>query len=171
MLFDRQLTKLAEEVIIAYKEKGWRLATAESCTGGLLAGLLTDISGSSAVVERGFVTYSNEAKVEMISVPMPLIIEHGAVSAQVAKAMATGALNAAHVDVAVSITGIAGPSGGSEEKPVGTVHLACASKHGTLTHAPCLFENKGRDHIRMCALQKALELLKEATVTPKPYLE
>src|SRR6516225_8261649 len=111
-----------------YRKAGRRLATAESCTGGMVAARLTDIAGSSDVVERGFITYSNEAKMELLGVPKALIADHGAVSAHVARAMAEGALAHAPVDLAVSITGIAGPGGGSERKPVGLVYFGLARR-------------------------------------------
>jgi len=118
----------ASELLDAYRRAGLRLATAESCTGGMIAARLTDIAGSSDVVERGFVTYSNAAKSELLGVPAPLIAKHGAVSAQVARAMAEGALSRAPVDVAIAVTGIAGPGGASPGKPVGLVYLAAARK-------------------------------------------
>ncbi len=119
-------TELAERLIDACVVKGVKLATAESCTGGLIAGVLTDVPGASAVVERGFVTYSNEAKQEMLGVPEDLISSHGAVSEPVAQAMAAGALERSHADVTLSVTGIAGPDGGSDEKPVGLVWFGLA---------------------------------------------
>ena len=108
--------------------RGQLLATAESCTGGLIAASCTELAGSSAWFERGFVTYSNEAKTELLGVPAALIAQHGAVSEEVAKAMAVGALARSHADIAVAVTGVAGPSGGSDAKPVGTVWLAWAER-------------------------------------------
>lgn len=119
-------TELAEQLIDACVVKGVKLATAESCTGGLIAAVLTGVPGASAVVERGFVTYSNEAKQEMLGVPEDLISTHGAVSEPVAQAMAVGALERSRGDVTLSVTGIAGPEGGSEEKPVGLVWFGIA---------------------------------------------
>ncbi|MFP5467771.1 MAG: CinA family protein [Gammaproteobacteria bacterium] len=115
----------------ALRERGWRMATAESCTGGLIAGACTEISGSSDWFDRGFITYSNQAKTEMLGVPGELLVRHGAVSAEVACAMAVGARQRSGVDCAVAVTGIAGPTGGSDTKPVGTVWLAWATPHGT----------------------------------------
>jgi nicotinamide-nucleotide amidase len=117
----------AADVIKRAAEAGMMVATAESCTGGLIAGALTDVAGSSAVFDCGFVTYSNEAKVDMLGVPMALIDEHGAVSAEVAEAMAAGALANSRAEAAVSVTGIAGPGGGSAEKPVGLVFMGVAT--------------------------------------------
>ncbi len=141
------------------RARGLKIATAESCTGGLLAGLLTAIAGSSDVVERGFVTYSNAAKAEMLGVEPRLIAARGAVSAEVARAMAEGALLNGRADVAVAVTGIAGPSGGSAEKPVGLVHFACARlSHDTLLRQ-CRFGDVGREGVRAAAVLVALELL------------
>ncbi|MFD2263227.1 CinA family protein [Lacibacterium aquatile] len=154
------LGALAVEVLEAAKASGLMLATVESCTGGMVAAALTDIAGSSAVVERGFVTYSNEAKTDLVGVPAALIAQHGAVSEQVARAMAEGALKVAPVDLAVSITGIAGPGGGSETKPVGLVHFGCARKN-----RPTLVERHvfpgDRSEVRQQAALTALRLLKD----------
>ena len=135
------------------------VATAESCTGGMVAAALTDIPGSSDVVERGFVTYSNEAKAEMIGVPMDLIIAHGAVSEPVARAMAEGALAHSRADLAVAITGIAGPGGGTAEKPEGLVHFACARTGRATEHARIEFGAPGRDEVRRRSVMQALEML------------
>lgn len=156
------LIAAAAEIVRAYTARGWRIATAESCTGGLVAALITQIAGASAVFERGFVTYSNEAKAEMIGVPGDLILRHGAVSEPVARAMATGAVRAARVEVAVSITGVAGPGGGSEEKPVGLVHLACATASGQVRHVERRYGDLGRATIRERAAEDALALLRQA---------
>ncbi|MBL8703710.1 MAG: CinA family protein [Rhodospirillales bacterium] len=134
-----------------------KLATAESCTGGMVAGILTEIAGSSDVVERGFVTYSNEAKAELLGVPMALIAAHGAVSEEVARAMAAGALAHSRADVAVSITGIAGPGGGSAAKPVGLVHFAAARRAGTVLHRREVFTGD-RAAVRRAAAATALAL-------------
>ncbi len=154
----------AEAVFQALRSKGWKLVTAESCTGGMVAAAITDIAGSSEIFDRGFVTYSNEAKVEMLGVPTELIKKHGAVSEEVARAMAEGALAHARADIAVSITGIAGPSGGSETKPVGLVHFACATKE-TTAHVRRRFKNRGRSSIRAAAMNQALEMVLEALST------
>lgn len=148
----------AREVLDACRKRGVMIATAESCTGGLIAAALTDIAGSSDVVERGFVTYSNEAKNEMIGVPAALIAEKGAVSKEVALAMAEGALAHSRAGVSVAVTGIAGPGGGSAEKPVGLVHIASArAGHATL-HRECRFGEKPREEIRHATVLAALDL-------------
>ena len=120
------LYSLAEATLAALRARGWMVVTAESCTGGLIAGALTEIAGSSDVVDRGFVTYSNAAKIEMLGVPAEMIAAHGAVSAEVARAMAEGALVRSRAQIAVAVTGIAGPGGGSAGKPVGLVWFGCA---------------------------------------------
>ena len=135
------------------------IAMAESCTGGLIAGALTDIAGSSAVVDRGFVTYSNEAKNEMLSVPMALIGQHGAVSEEVARAMAEGAIAHSRAGLAVSVTGIAGPGGGTDEKPVGLVWFALADERGEVRTEHHVFADKGRQFIREKTVETALVML------------
>ncbi len=157
--FDAELVARATAVITDFARRGLMVATAESCTGGLVAGLLTEIAGSSAVVERGFVTYSNEAKNELIGVPMDLIIAHGAVSAPVARAMAEGALAHSRADVTVAITGVAGPGGGSPEKPVGLVHFTSARRGGETVHVEKRFGDIGRAEVRRAAIVTALEML------------
>ena len=143
-----EVRKLAEDVLSRCRAKGLMLATAESCTGGMIAAALTDIAGSSAVVDRGFVTYSNEAKMEMIGVHAETLAAHGAVSEETATEMAAGALTHSRAGIAVSVTGIAGPDGGSPEKPVGLVCFGIARKgHGVHAQGR-LFENKGRAYIR-----------------------
>jgi nicotinamide-nucleotide amidase len=124
----------ADALLDACRQAGVRIATAESCTGGLIAAALTAVAGSSDVVERGFVTYSNAAKAEQLGVPMDLIMRHGAVSDAVAIAMAEGALAHSRADIAVSVTGIAGPGGATTAKPVGLVHLGCARRGGAVLH-------------------------------------
>ena len=155
---DDRIRALAEAVLARCREKKLMLATAESCTGGLIAGALTDIAGSSDVVERGFVTYSNRAKTEMLGVTAALLAQHGAVSAEVARAMATGALTHAPVELAVAVTGIAGPGGGSADKPVGLVHLATA-RRGSKTHNEHHVFPGDRGNIRRATVERALELL------------
>jgi nicotinamide-nucleotide amidase len=135
---------------------GLKLATAESCTGGMVAAAITDIAGSSAIFDRGFVTYSNAAKIEMLRVPAELINDYGAVSEQVAMAMAQGALKHSSADIAVAITGVAGPSGGSVEKPVGLVHFAVATGEDVLPYVQH-FGNLSRAEIRLKAMVFALE--------------
>lgn len=163
MNFPPDLLSRAEAVVRSYRHAGRRLVTAESCTGGLVAGLLTEIAGSSDVLDRGFVTYSNGSKSELLGVPASLIAMQGAVSQEVARAMATGALRAArNADVAVAITGIAGPGGGSDLKPVGLVHLACARRDGAVNSVERRYGDLGRSQVREAALRDALRLLAEA---------
>jgi nicotinamide-nucleotide amidase len=149
---------IAEEVFALLLERGLKLTTAESCTGGMVAAAITDIAGSSKVFERGFVTYSNESKTELLGVAATLLVQNGAVSAEVAAAMAEGALSHSRANIAVSITGIAGPDGGSAEKPVGLVHFAVATRKAT-RHAVQRFGNLTRSEIRMKATVFALSLV------------
>jgi nicotinamide-nucleotide amidase len=142
------------------REKKLRLATAESCTGGLIAAILTETPGSSDVLERGFVTYSNAAKTEMLGVPADLIKRHGAVSEEVARAMAEGALDHSRADIAVSVTGVAGPGGGTEAKPVGLVHLAAARRGRPTAHREKGFGDIGRRQIRLASAAEAFAMLK-----------
>ncbi|WP_279478623.1 nicotinamide-nucleotide amidohydrolase family protein [Aureimonas sp. SK2] len=155
------LEHLAAAVVAKAQAGGWTVASAESCTGGLVAAAITDVAGSSAVFGMGFVTYSNEAKARLLGVPAELLERHGAVSREVALAMAEGALRTAGSDVAVAITGIAGPGGGSEAKPVGLVHFACATRLGTV-HAERRFGAPGRGAVRHSSTVAALELVDEA---------
>ncbi|HEX4160752.1 MAG TPA: CinA family protein [Rhizomicrobium sp.] len=136
-----------------------RIATAESCTGGLIGALLTEIPGSSDVFERGFITYSNAAKTGMLGVPNELIGEWGAVSEPIARRMAEGALEHSSAQIAVAVTGIAGPGGGTAEKPVGLVHIAAARKGAGTLHEKHLFGDIGRSPIRMATVEAALKLL------------
>ena len=159
-MFPPDIEVLARTVVERAAVAGLMVATAESCTGGLVAGALTAVPGSSAVVERGFVTYSNTAKAEMLDVPTPLIERHGAVSEPVARAMAEGALRQSDADLAVSVTGIAGPGGGSDDKPVGLVHFASAGPLG-LRHEEHRFGDIGRDAVRSQAVRTALRMLLE----------
>ena len=152
----------AEALLRLYKGCGLTVATAESCTGGLLAAALTSISGSSAVVERGFVTYTNAAKTQSLGVSHSLLNAHGAVSAEVAIAMAEGALSRSNADVAVSITGIAGPGGAVDGKPVGLVYFGVAREHMKTVIAERRFGSIGRDAIREASVNVALDLLKQA---------
>ena len=153
------LLPLAEKVLSVCQAKGLMVATAESCTGGLIAGVLTEIAGSSAVFDRGFVTYSNEAKMELLSVEEADLRAYGAVSEQVAREMASGALANSRAQIAVSVTGVAGPGGGSKEKPVGTVFFGLAVAGEQPVHKHCLFPNEGRDRIRALSIKTALDLL------------
>jgi len=156
-MFSDALTAKARRLLKACEAQGVMLATAESCTGGLIAALLTEIPGSSAVFDRGFVTYSNAAKQAQLGVPAALIKRHGAVSAPVARAMAEGALKHGRAQIAVSVTGVAGPGGGTKEKPVGLVYIAVAG--GKATHVEeCRFKGD-RSAIRLSAVKKALDLI------------
>jgi len=158
---DRETEAAAVPLLDLCKAKKLMVATAESCTGGLVAGALTDIAGSSAVVDRGFVTYTNEAKQQMLGVPAETLRVHGAVSRPTAEAMAKGALAHSPADLAVSITGIAGPGGGSAEKPVGLVHFAVASRSGRLVHRERRFGDIGRAEVRRLSVLEALAMLTE----------
>jgi nicotinamide-nucleotide amidase len=155
------LVPLAAEIISAAKAVGLMIATAESCTAGLIVGTLTEIAGSSAVVERGFVTYSNEAKTEMLGVPAELIARVGAVSHEVAIAMAAGALARSRADLSVSVTGIAGPGGGSADKPVGLVHFGAARRGQPVRHLERRFGDIGRSKVRLATVLEALTMLRE----------
>jgi nicotinamide-nucleotide amidase len=157
-LADDSLRSLAAAVLDACRAKRLRLAMAESCTGGMVAAALTDIPGSSDIVERGLVTYSNDAKSELLGIPPAIIQQHGAVSAEVAGAMAAGALAHAPVDLAVGITGIAGPDGGSREKPVGLVWFGIVAKGAEAKTESQVFQGD-RAAVRAAATRRALELL------------
>lgn len=157
-MFDHEMRDAADRVLQACRRRGLKVVTAESCTGGLVAATLTAIAGSSDVVERAFVTYANEAKREMLGVPWDALLGHGAVSEPVARAMAAGALARSAADLAVSVTGVAGPGGGSPEKPVGLVHLA-AVRTG---HEPIVERHVfpgDRDAIRRVSVLTALAML------------
>jgi nicotinamide-nucleotide amidase len=153
------LAHAATRVLARCRARGLTVATAESCTGGLVAGALTEIAGSSDVVDRGFVTYSNAAKQAMLGVSTAILDRHGAVSRETAEAMARGALAHAPVDLAVAVTGIAGPGGGSAEKPVGLVHFAAAARDGRLIHREQRFGDIGRAEVRLRAVAEALAML------------
>jgi nicotinamide-nucleotide amidase len=144
------------------------IATAESCTGGLVAGALTEIPGSSDVIDRGFVTYSNDAKRAMLGVKASTLDSFGAVSKETATAMAIGALERAGTELAVAITGIAGPGGATPGKPVGLVHFAAAARDGRLTHRECRFGAIGRSSVRQRSVIEALRMLMELARGPKP---
>lgn len=160
-MIEAGLLRRAEVLLAAYRARGWRVATAESCTGGLIAATLTAIAGSSDVVECGFVTYSNAAKTGMLGVPAPLIASVGAVSREVAQAMAEGALAHSAADIAVAVTGVAGPGGGSAEKPVGLVWLGCARRgHAAETHREVFAGD--RAEVRRATVARALDLLEVA---------
>jgi len=158
MFTDDQLS-LAEAVLAACRDAGLKLAIAESCTGGLISACLTAVSGSSDVVDRGFVTYTNEAKFDQLGVPLALIDSVGAVSEDVARAMAEGALKNSKAHLSVAVTGIAGPTGGTEEKPVGLVHIAAARKGIDTVHERHRF-NGNRDQVRAETVSAALRMVK-----------
>jgi nicotinamide-nucleotide amidase len=161
-MFTPELIERAAALIAVCRARGLKIATAESCTGGLVAGLLTEIPGSSAVLERGFVVYSNDAKRELLDVPEATLADFGAVSEQTARAMAQGALRHSRADFAVSITGIAGPDGGTAEKPVGLVHFACARKDGVVVALEKRYGALTRSAIRLASIATALHLLEQA---------
>ena len=160
-MFPKPVRVLADQVLAAARQAGLKIATAESCTGGLIAGALTEIPGSSDVVDRGFVTYSNQAKCDMLGVEIEMLIAHGAVSEPVARAMAEGALAHSGADLAVSVTGIAGPGGGSANKPVGLVHIACARKGHETLHERRIFTGD-RGGVRMSTVKAALKLVERS---------
>jgi nicotinamide-nucleotide amidase len=158
-MFDSDLLSLATNVLDKARKEHLRIATAESCTGGLVASLLTEIAGASDVFERGFVVYSNATKSELLGVPDALIRHDGAVSESVARAMAEGAIKRSTAQVAVAVTGIAGPGGGTAEKPVGLVHTAAARNGHATLHERHLFGDIGRNAIRMASVEASLRLL------------
>jgi nicotinamide-nucleotide amidase len=159
LLIDRQIVTQAATLLETARERGDLFATAESCTGGLLAATLTAIPGASDVFERGFVTYSNTSKSELLGVPAWLIERHGSVSEDVARAMVGGALTHSRATLAVAITGIAGPDGGTPDKPVGLVHLAAARRDAPVLHHQLLLGDIGRNEIRRESVVQALALL------------
>ncbi len=160
-MFSSDIRESAEVLLEVCRSAGLKLATAESCTGGLIAGCLTEIAGSSDVLERGFVTYSNEAKSELLGVPERLISAVGAVSAEVAEAMARGALERSRADVAVSATGIAGPGGATPGKPVGLVYLGACRRGQPPRHERRVFAGD-REAVRLSAVAAALDLARAA---------
>ena len=161
-MFPPDLLVRAAELIVRYRAAGLTVATAELCTGGLIAGLLTEIPGSSNVLERGFVVYSNAAKHELLGVPAATLARRGAVSEETAMAMAEGALAKSRADVAVSVTGIAGPDGGTAAKPVGLVHFACARRGAPMVVREERFGDIGRDAVRLASVAVGLDLLEAA---------
>jgi nicotinamide-nucleotide amidase len=162
MTIDPALLREAESLLQALRERGLMLATAESCTGGLVAASLAGIAGASDVLERGFVTYTNAAKHEMLGVQTEIFERYGAVSEPCARAMAEGALAHSRAQVTIAVTGIAGPGGGSAEKPVGLVHFAAARSGGPVLHRERRFGNVGRLEIQRLAVLEAFELIAEA---------
>jgi nicotinamide-nucleotide amidase len=165
---DQELVAQARALLDLCRGKRLKIAAVESCTGGLLAATLTEIAGSSDVFERGFVTYSNEAKQAMVGVAATLLERHGAVSRETAEAMAKGAIAHAPVELAVSITGIAGPGGATAGKPVGLVHLAAASRRGRLIHRERRYGDIGRAQVRRASVTDALAMLGELAAQEQP---
>ena len=161
-MFSAEFTAAAERLLADLRAAKLKFATAESCTGGLIAGLMTEIPGSSDVVDRGFVTYSNEAKMAMLCVSPATLASVGAVSREVAIEMAEGALENSLADVTVAVTGVAGPGGGTAAKPVGLVHIAAAVKGRETLHRECRFGDQSRAAIRMATVEAALALVRAA---------
>jgi nicotinamide-nucleotide amidase len=161
-MFSPEILDLAQKVITTCKSQGKKIVTAESCTGGLIAGALTEIPGASAVIERGFITYSNDAKMEALGVMPDMLEEFGAVSGEVAEAMAQGALEFSQADVAVSATGVAGPDGGTLNKPIGLVFIGIATREGGNFHIRNQFKGD-RNAVRLQAVQEALRLIMTLT--------
>ncbi|RWX75580.1 CinA family protein [Neorhizobium lilium] len=161
-LFPEDIEEQARRIIVSFGARGLMVATAESCTGGLIAGALTEISGSSAVVDRGFVTYTNQAKMDMLGVSEATLATFGAVSRETALQMVHGALFRSRASVAVAVTGIAGPGGGSAEKPVGLVHLAAGRRQGPVLHREMHYGDIGRTQVRLATIRTALDMLVEA---------
>lgn len=166
MMFGEELTRRAAAIIDAARKRRMKIATAESCTGGLIAGLFTEIAGSSDVLERGFVSYSNAAKAEMLGVPATLIAAQGAVSDAVARAMAEGALKRTPAALTIAVTGIAGPGGGTAAKPVGRVHFALARHDVETVHVQKDFGDAGRSEVRRATIAQALAMIEAALDLP-----
>lgn len=164
-MFSAELVAQAERLLEDCKAKGVRIATAESCTGGLIIACLTEVPGSSAVVDRGFVTYDNTAKTELLDVPEELFARVGAASEEVSTAMAEGALRRSSANIAVSCTGIAGPGGGTEGKPVGYVHLACAANGKPTLHLQRNYGDLGRSEVRARTAEDAFGLIRRQLET------
>lgn len=160
-IFPGDIEEQARKIIAEFSSRNIMVSTAESCTGGLIAGALTEIAGSSAVVDRGFVTYTNEAKMEMLGVSEATLAAYGAVSKETALQMAHGALFRSRAKISVAVTGIAGPGGGSDHKPVGLVHLAARSRDGGLIHREMRYGDVGRDQVRLATVRTALEMVLE----------
>ncbi|HEY6831016.1 MAG TPA: CinA family protein [Pseudolabrys sp.] len=167
-MIDDDIVEAARRLFDICRGKNLTVATAESCTAGLVAGTMTEIPGTSSMLDRGFITYSNAAKEEMLGVSAETLRKHGAVSRETAEEMAKGALAHAPVDLAVSVTGIAGPDGGSEEKPVGLVHFATASRGGRLVHAEKRFGAIGRADVRKQSVLQALRMLHDLAEQEAP---
>lgn len=159
-MYPDRIRNLALLVMDEAMERRVKIATAESCTGGLLAALFTEFAGSSKVLERGFVTYSNAAKAEILGVAGDVLADYGAVSEPVARLMAEGAMEQSRANLAISITGIAGPDGGTPMKPVGTVHIACARENKAMMHEMLTLGPIGRHEVRMATLEAALNMIR-----------
>ncbi len=159
-MFPQELVNKAENVLQLARNKGWKIAAAESCTGGLIGGILTEIAGSSDVFDRAYATYSNSAKHQVLDVPKADLKRYGAVSEEVARAMATGALTNSGVDIVIAVTGIAGPGGGSATKPVGRVNLS-AKSNDRQTHRQMDYGDIGRSNVRLATIETALDMLEE----------
>ena len=162
---DPEVRAAASRLLDMCRERRLTVATAESCTGGLVAGTLTDIAGSSDVIDRGFIPYSNAAKEQMLAVPADILSAHGAVSRQTAEAMARGALHRSEADLAVAIAGVAGPGGGSVEKPVGLIQFAAAARDGRLTSRERRYGDIGRDEVRRRSVLEAISMLTDLAST------
>jgi nicotinamide-nucleotide amidase len=160
-MLDDDIVDAAKKLLDICRRKELTIATAESCTAGLVAGTLSEVPGVSSMLERGFITYSNQAKQEMLGVPAATLDAHGAVSRETAEAMAKGALARAPVNLAISVTGIAGPDGGSADKPVGLVHFGGASRGGQFVHVEKRFGNPGRAEVRKRSVLQAFVMLHE----------
>lgn len=166
-MFSPEIATLAKRVVDTLVAQGMTIATAESCTGGLIAGALTSVSGSSDAVYGGFITYANEAKMVMLGVPEEVLATHGAVSEQTVRAMAEGALRTSKTNISIAVTGIAGPNGGSAQKPVGLVYLGCATPHETY-HQEERFGDLGRDGIRAATVIAALKMVLDVVRSDQP---
>ncbi|XUY28117.1 CinA family protein [Agrobacterium sp. rho-8.1] len=160
-VFPSDIEALAQKIVHDFTARGYMLSTAESCTGGLIAGALTEIAGSSAVVDRGFVTYTNDAKMDMLGVSTLTLETFGAVSMETAFQMAHGALYRSRAQLSIAVTGIAGPGGGSALKPVGLVHLAAKTRAGDILHREMRYGDIGRDTVRLATVKTSLEMLIE----------
>ncbi|MEM1389484.1 MAG: CinA family protein [Pseudomonadota bacterium] len=159
-MYPAHIRNLALLIMDEAAERRVKIVTAESCTGGLIAGLFTEFAGSSKVLERGYVTYSNQAKADVLGVAGDVLADYGAVSEPVARLMAEGALETSRANLAIAVTGIAGPGGGTPMKPVGTVHLACARENKAMTHEMLALGDIGRHEIRMATIEAALNMIR-----------
>ena len=160
-MFPDRIRNLALLIMDEAMERRGKIVTAESCTGGLIAGLFTEFAGSSKVLERGFVTYSNQSKAEILGVAGDVLADYGAVSEPVARLMAEGAMEQSRANLAIAVTGIAGPGGGTPMKPVGTVHIACARENKAMMHEMLALGDIGRHEIRIATIEAALNMIRE----------